>query len=81
MKNQYVACNDLSLYIKILNNHIQKKMYSLYNRKEYDESSLLNMWIVDYLYNMEEMGREVHQKEAQSRERTPFPALYRGDYR
>lgn len=63
MKNEYVTCTDLSLYIKILNNHIQKKMYSLYDRKQYDESSLLNMWIVDYLSNMRELGREVHQKD------------------
>lgn len=63
MKSQYVICNDLSLYIKVLDNRIQKKMYTLYDRKEYDESSLLNMWIVDYLCNMEEIGREVHQKD------------------
>lgn len=63
MKNQYVICNDLSLYIKVLDNSIQKKMYTLYDRKEYDESSLLNMWIVDFLCNMEEIGREVHQKD------------------
>ena len=46
-----------------MQNRIQKKMYTLYDRKEYDESSLLNMLIVDYHCNMEEIGREVHQKD------------------
>ncbi|MDD3403077.1 MAG: MarR family transcriptional regulator [Hespellia sp.] len=66
MKDQYVTCNDLSLYTNVLNNQIQKKMYSLYNRKQYDESSLLNMWIVDYLCNMQELEKEVHQKDIES---------------
>lgn len=42
---------DMSFYIKKLENYIQRLHYSLYNRKEYQECSIMNLWIVDFLYN------------------------------
>ena len=41
--------NDIGFYLRKLNNHIQKRSHSFYNRKEIKECSLSNLWVIDYL--------------------------------
>ena len=42
---------DVSFYVKKLNNHAVRMAHSLYSRKAFDECSLMNMWVADFLYN------------------------------
>lgn len=55
------ANNDVSFFVKRLENHIQRYAHSLYDRREFQECSLMNMYVVDFLSN--QGGREVFQKE------------------
>ena len=41
----------LSYYLKKLDNQVQRCLYSLYRRKEFQDCSLLNMWVCDYLFD------------------------------
>ena len=51
---------DISFYIKKLDNHILRLSHSLYNRREFREYSLMNMWVVDFLYDQK---RDIYQKD------------------
>ena len=53
--------NDIVYFIKNIDNHIQRYLHSLYNRKEFQDCSLMNMWVSDYLYDNRE--REIYQKD------------------
>ena len=41
----------LSYYLKKLDNQVQRCLYSLYRRREFQDCSLLNMWVCDYLFD------------------------------
>lgn len=56
--------NDIGFYIKKLSNHIEKLSHSLYSRKETQECSLSNLWIINYLAENE--GRDIYQKDIEA---------------
>lgn len=53
---------DISFYIKKLDNHILRLSHSLYDRRKFGEYSLMNMWVVDFLYDQK---REIYQKDVE----------------
>lgn len=55
--------NDMSFYIKKLSNHIEKMHYSLFDRKEYEDCSIMNLWVIDFLYHQD---RDVFQKDIEN---------------
>ena len=55
---------DINFYIKKLDNHAVRMAHSLYNRKAFDECSLMNMWVADFLYN--HRGEDVFQKDIEA---------------
>lgn len=57
---------DISFLIKKLDNQIQRKIHALYNRKEFQECSLMNMWICDFLFDMQQQGRIIYQKDIEA---------------
>ncbi|WP_418417202.1 MarR family winged helix-turn-helix transcriptional regulator [Blautia sp.] len=63
MKDSYIQNTDISFLNKKLDNHIQRKIHALYNRKEFQECSLMNMWVVDYLFHMELNQTPIFQKD------------------
>lgn len=66
MEETYLLNTDISFYIKKLDNHIQRKIHSLYNRRDFQECSLMNMWVADYLYHMELEEKDVFQKDVEA---------------
>ncbi len=66
MKDNYVPNSDISFLIKKLDNHIQRKIHALYSRKEFHECSIMNMWVADYLFDMNQQGRVVFQKDIEA---------------
>lgn len=66
LKDNYVSNSDISFLIKKLDNHIHRKIHELYNRKEFQECSIMNMWVADYLYDMEQLGKVVYQKDIEA---------------
>ena len=66
MEAHYILNTDVSFYVKKLDNHIQRIIYSLYDRKAFQECSLMNMWVVDFLYHQEKKGQDVFQKDVEA---------------
>lgn len=66
MQDSYIQNTDISFLNKKLDNHIQRKIHALYDRKEFQECSLMNMWVVDYLYHMELSQTPVFQKDVEA---------------
>lgn len=66
MKDSYVSNSDISFLIKKLDNHIQRKIHELYNRKEFQECSLMNMWVSDFLFDMQKEEKIVFQKDIEA---------------
>lgn len=66
MQDSYIQNTDISFLNKKLDNHIQRKIHALYNRKEFQECSLMNMWIADYLFHMELSQTPVFQKDVEA---------------
>ena len=66
MQDSYIQNTDISFLNKKLDNLIQRKIYALYNRKEFQECSLMNMWVVDYLFHMELNKTAVFQKDIEA---------------
>lgn len=66
MQDSYIQNTDISFLNKKLDNHIQRKIHSLYNRKEFQECSLMNMWVVDYLFHMELNQIPIFQKDIEA---------------
>lgn len=66
MQDSYIQNTDISFLNKKLDNHIQRKIHALYNRKEFQECSLMNMWVVDYLFHMELIKTPVFQKDIEA---------------
>ncbi|MFR5601729.1 MAG: MarR family winged helix-turn-helix transcriptional regulator [Lachnospiraceae bacterium] len=64
MKREAVQNEDVGFYIKKLDNHIQRNIHSLYNRKEVEDCSLANMRVADYLYH--QGSRDVFQKDIEA---------------
>ena len=56
--------NDIGLYLRKLNNHIQKRSHSFYNRKEIKECSLSNLWVIDYL--TDNSDKDIYQKDIET---------------
>lgn len=56
--------NDIGFYLRKLNNHIQKRSHSLYNRKEIKECSLSNLWVIDYL--TDNSDKDIYQKDIET---------------
>lgn len=56
--------NDIGFYLRKLNNFIQKYSHSLYNRKETNECSLSNLWVIDYL--MDNTDKDIYQKDIET---------------
>ena len=54
----------ISFFVKKLDNHIQRYLHSLYKRKEFQDCSLMNMWVSDYLYNHRE--EDIYQKDVEA---------------
>ena len=46
-----------------MDNHIKRYLHSLYNRKEFQDCSLMNMWVSDFLYDNRD--REIYQKDVE----------------
>jgi len=55
---------EIHFLLKNLDNHIQRYLHSLYNRKEFQECSLMNMWVSDFLYD--NRGTEIYQKDIEA---------------
>lgn len=55
---------DIGFYLRKLNNHIQKHIYSLYSRRENNECSLSNLLVIDYL--MDNTDRDIYQKDIEA---------------
>lgn len=66
MKDQGIIKSDISFLVKKLDNQIQRKIYGLYNRREFQECSLLNMWVTDFLYDMQQLEKPVFQKDIEA---------------
>lgn len=66
MQDSYIQNTDISFLNKKLDNHIQRKIHALYNRKEFQECSLMNMWVSDYLFHMELSQTPVFQKDIEA---------------
>lgn len=66
MQDSYIQNTDISFLNKKLDNHIQRKIHALYNRKEFQECSFMNMWVVDYLFHMELSKTPVFQKDIEA---------------
>ena len=66
MENGSMPNSDISFLVKKLDNHIQRNIYALYNRKEIQECSLTNMWVTDYLFDMQQQGRVIFQKDIEA---------------
>jgi len=66
MQDSYIQNTDISFLNKKLDNHIQRKIHALYNRKEFQECSLMNMWVADYLFHMELNQIPVFQKDVEA---------------
>lgn len=56
--------NDIGFYLRKLNNHIQKRSHSFYNRKEINECSLSNLWVIDYL--TDNSDKDIYQKDIET---------------
>ena len=56
--------NDIGFYLRKLNNHIQKRSHSFYNRKEIKECSLSNLWVIDYL--TDNSDKNIYQKDIET---------------
>lgn len=54
----------VSFYIKNLDNHIQRYFHTLYDRKDLQDCSLMNMWVADFLYD--HRARAVYQKDIEA---------------
>lgn len=61
MELKFVSSKDVSSYLKKLNNHTQRFLHSLYKRKEFQDCSLMNMWVCDFLYDNRD--KEIYQKD------------------
>lgn len=66
MKGQGIINSDISFLVKKLDNQIQRKIYGLYNPREFQECSLLNMWVTDFLYDMQQLEKPVFQKDIEA---------------
>lgn len=64
MDKEYPMNNDVNYYVKKLGNHIQRYVHSLYDRREYQECSLMNMLVVDFLYDHQ--SRDIYQKDVEA---------------
>lgn len=61
MNSDRIEGKDAVSLVKNLNNHIERYLYSLYDRKKFEDCSLMNMWVSDFLFDNQ--GREVYQKD------------------
>lgn len=55
---------SINFYLKNLDNHIQRYLHSLYKRKDFQDCSLMNMWVSDYLYDHRD--KDIYQKDIEA---------------
>lgn len=56
--------SSINFYIKNLDNHIQRYLHSLYKRKDFQDCSLMNMWVADFLYDNRK--KDIYQKDVEA---------------
>lgn len=56
--------NDIGFYIRKLSNHIEKYSHSLYSRKDTNECSLSNLWVIDYVSENSDIN--IYQKDIEA---------------
>ncbi|MBS6396651.1 MAG: hypothetical protein KH452_05820 [Clostridiales bacterium] len=66
MKDSYMPNSDISFLIKKLDNHILRNIHALYDRREFQECSLMNMWVADFLFDMQQQERVIFQKDVEA---------------
>lgn len=64
MTAKFTSNNTISFLLKNLDNHIQRYLHSLYKRKEFQDCSLMNMWVSDFLFDNQ--NREIYQKDIEA---------------
>lgn len=64
MTSEFTGNNDISFLLKNLDNHIQRYLHSFYKRKDFQDCSLMNMWVSDFLYDNCE--NEIYQKDIEA---------------
>lgn len=64
MNTKFTSNNTISFLLKNLDNHIQRYLHSLYKRKEFQDCSLMNMWVSDFLFDNQ--NREIYQKDIEA---------------
>lgn len=64
MNADFGGNRDIHFLLKNLDNHIQRYLHQLYKRKEFQDCSLMNMWVSDFLYDNRET--EVYQKDIEA---------------
>lgn len=64
MQENFGTNTSIHFYLKNLDNHIQRYLHSLYKRKDFQECSLMNMWVADYLYDYRE--KDIYQKDIEA---------------
>lgn len=53
--------SHIQFYLKKLDNLAQRYLYSMYQRKEFQDCSLMNMWVSDFLFDHQ--GTDIYQKD------------------
>lgn len=66
MQDSYEQNTDVSFLVKKLDNHIQRAIHTLYDRRQFQECSLMNMWVADYVYHMQLQDTPVFQKDVEA---------------
>lgn len=64
MHTDFGGNTDISFLLKNLDNHIQRYLHSLYKRKDFQDCSLMNMWVSDFLYDNRE--KAIYQKDVEA---------------
>ena len=64
MASEFNGDKDICFLLKNLDNHIQRYLYSFYKRKDFQDCSLMNMWVSDFLYDNCE--NEIYQKDIEA---------------
>ena len=63
METELSSKTTVMSLVKNMDNHIQRYLHSMYNRKEFQDCSLMNMWVSDFLYDNRD--KELYQKDVE----------------
>lgn len=64
MHSNYTGNMDINFLLKKLDNHIQRYLHSFYKRKDFQDCSLTNMWVADFLFDNQE--KNIYQKDIEA---------------